>query len=130
MQVLDGQREILGKGAVPAYDPEDGAALAVGASARDARAACAAHGVDLPHDPLAGESPTAALDHAHELVPRDAGERVVAPGKLDVGVANPGLQHSDQGLARGRNGDLEGPQVKLAVFEPQGAHDPINMEER
>src|SRR5690348_6028413 len=107
MQVLCWEAEELGERAVPARDAQHRAALAVGASARDARAACAAHGVDLPHDPPAGESPTAALDHPHELVPRDAGERIVAPGELDVRVANPGFQHSDEGLARRRNGDLD-----------------------
>src|SRR5690242_8009728 len=130
MQVLDRQREILGEGAVPAGDAEDGATLAMGAAARGAPTARAAHGVDLADDPPAAERCTRARDDADKPVSRDARERVIAPGELDVGVTDPGLQHPDECLTRGRVGPRDVvPEVKVTVFEPQGAHDAINMEE-
>ena len=116
---------------MPAYDPEDGAALAMSAPARGASAARAAHRIDLTHDPSAAEERAPSFDHTDKLVSRDPRERVVAPGELDVGVADPGLQDPDEGLTRRRVGPrYVVPQVQLAVFEPQGAHGPINMEER
>ncbi len=130
MQVLHGQREILGEGAVAPGNAEDRAALAMSATARGARAARAAHGVDLTHDPPAGERCTPVLDDADKLVSRDAGERVIAPGELDVGVADPGLEDPDERLPSGRVGPRDVvSEDQLTVFEPQRAHGPINMEE-
>ena len=49
VQVFDRKREIVGKRPVPPHDTQHGPALAVGATPGPARAAAAAHRVDLPH---------------------------------------------------------------------------------
>ena len=125
MQVLDREREILGEGAVPAHDAEHGAALAVRAPAGRTRGAGTTHRVDLPDDAAADERRRPPLDDADELVARNAGEGVVAARQLDVRVADPGADHPNERLARGRLRDRNVvPEAQATVLEPESEHVP------
>lgn len=125
MEIPDRQDDVLGERAVAALNTENLPALAVGPSAGEAGMARAAGDVDLAHDPLPHQlGARCRLDHlSHELVAEDARERVVAAGELEVGVADAGLEHADQGIAGSWLGigyvtaNPEG-----AVLEPEGEH--------
>ena len=123
MQVLGRQDEVVGERAVPAHDAEHRAPLAVRAPAREACAACAAHGVDLTDDPAADQRRRTLLDDADELVARDPGERVIPLRELDIGVTDPGADHAHERLARGRRGDRNVvAQPQAAILQPEGSH--------
>jgi len=123
VQVLGGQDEVVGERAVPADDAEHRAPLAVGAPAGETGAARAAHGVDLADDAAADERRRTLLDDADELVAQDPGERVVAAGELDVGVADSRAQHAYEGFARGWLGRRNVvPHSQAAVLQPQSSH--------
>ncbi len=126
VQVSRGKNEVFGEGAVAPGDSENGAIAAVGGHSRPAAAAGAACGVYLPDHLLAGER--ARLDDADELVARYTAERVVAPGQLDVGVADAGDEDPDLALVRG---GLRSRQVaaqgELSLLEPQPFHGSFSL---
>ncbi len=89
MQVLEGERDVLGMGSVAVHDPEHGAVLAVCGMAPLARGAEAARGVDLAHDSRADPCGVGCRDDlADELVAEHACVGVVASHEFEVCAAD------------------------------------------
>src|SRR5207245_2097967 len=108
-----------------AADAEHRASLAVRPAAGEAPRARAARRVDLAHHPPSHPrlGPCGRFDASHELVTRDARERVVAPHELEIRVADSRDQDAHARLARGRLGPREVvTEPDRLRLEPEPAH--------
>jgi len=117
VQVLLRQGEELRHRSVPPDDAEDGAMVAVGGASGSTGVARVTDRIDLAHD-----APP-SLGHADELMPRYAGERVVAARHFDVGIADPGSEDANDDLS-GRGDRFRDvlPEAQGPVFQPESAH--------
>ena len=122
VEVFERQGEVLGERAVAALNAQHGAAQAVGVAPGAAFRARAAGRVDFAAHALAAPFVRPLFHHPHELVAERAAKIPVALHQFEIGVANAGLQHADQGFAGRRDGaGLIGAQGG-AGFESQGQH--------
>ncbi len=102
MEVVGGQAEEVGEGAVAVEDAQDGAVAAVAAEPGEAEVAAAADGVDLADDALTHELfPRRLCNLTHELVAEDTAEAHVPIGDFEVGRADAGLPNAHEALAVG-----------------------------
>lgn len=123
VEIFRWKRQVFGERSVASCDPENSATFAMGGASVAARFAFMAYRVDLADHAVTNELLRPFFDHADELVSRDAGERVVAMGQLDVGVADAGKKDPHERFAAGyfRSRHVVA-EVQLPVFEPESSH--------
>ena len=123
VEVRDGDPDCLGEGAVSAEDAHDRARRAVAAEVLGAGGADAAGKVDLGGDALALPERWTIKDAAEELVAEDALIGHVAFGDLEIGVADAGPDHPEEGCAGGGGGRRAILEAGLrSAVEVEGAH--------
>jgi len=123
MEVLDRKCQILGEGPIPVDDSQHGPLFAVRRSTLPASGALSAGCVDLSHYAPTLQVLWAGGDNADELVPQDSPEGVVAALQLEIGIADAGLEHTDECLTgdRFRDGNVIS-HAEVAVFQPEPTH--------
>src|SRR5262249_27240612 len=109
VQIFEREQEVLCKGAVVGYDPEDLAALAMGFQTAFAKGAdraepeCTASNVNFTGNASAEPALSSSLrntsnviDVSDEFVAGSAAKAVIASEDFHVGIANAGEKHPNQ----------------------------------
>jgi hypothetical protein len=99
MQISHGQGDEFGQTAGFIPEAQDPARRTMAAQPLSAPLAAAAADIDLAHHPLPHPLASGGRHYlAHEFMPQNAMKICVAPGNIDIGLADPGQTDANQGL--------------------------------